>query len=784
MEKQNKINLRLKVCALLLVLTVLAGCFVVFGNDAPMVKAQNKLVVDIHSSVAAGADGTVKLIVNQTCFFSANVADYVGALRYEWRFDDMVISNSSVCEYTFTQADEALHVLSVKVVDEAESVGYASLGLKDPFASYDLYLNTLASSSDYILEPDDLGWYQVFSGKTGVATGAASSNSTLATATILGSMTSGTLLLKGVSFDLALMNSIPRNVSVIENVNGLSRTFINPLDAQGSPYTISVNGANYFAADAKNRICWTSTNADGLITTTLQNGDYVRLTPGIYMVNWIHPSFSNKILEGSGRDNTFLVLKNNTQKTEGGINGIQILNSQNFTLRGFTLNGDFLNRQNYAYTQSGLEITNSSHGLIEDCIFKNWQNNGVNIVQWNIATGNSYDITVRNNKFINCLWNGFSVIHNDVSGSVYNIDVYGNYFEGSNDVALDTSVIGNTGSIWGINYHDNFINGHQNYPNRGNNNGSSNWGIGLEGGSGITVQNNQIWDISYGIKVYGTAFLGAGRTQYGNNTIIDNTIWLNSTLNAYEGIALVSNDNIARGNTIYGGYNYSQCISIGGNNSVVEYNKLIKAGTQQSWGIKENPDGIYPTPNNPTIRFNDVSTFPTGYGIVLSTGTGRVIYGNNGYDKTGVDRLRGIVPSQAGWDFAPANLSYSTDGLISTVTSVADDNLGTWAFSGTYIWDMGVTCNVNVGATITYGTSANTGIRVYLYGSVDGVTYKLLATSTSTVDPIVMTENITCTLPSTFMIDCRYVKLTASSTDGPTHIYLSVADIRAIDIGA
>ena len=87
-----------------------------------------------------------------------------------------------------------------------------------------------------------------------------STNYTQTTLSALNFMTSGVLLLHNVTFNLALFNSIPEHVSVVENINGRERTFGNIADTQGSPYTISVEDTQYYAQDSIGTIRFASTN--------------------------------------------------------------------------------------------------------------------------------------------------------------------------------------------------------------------------------------------------------------------------------------------------------------------------------------------------------------------------------------------------------------------------------------------------------------------------------------------------------------------------------------------
>ncbi len=102
-----------------------------------------------------------------------------------------------------------------------------------------------------------------------------SSNYTKIEQLILEKISSGTIYLKEVPFDLTLMSSIPANVSVICNIDGAISTYINPMSNLGSPYTVLVgsgNNAGYFTVtDSGNRIFLTSSNASYAIQTAVNS---------------------------------------------------------------------------------------------------------------------------------------------------------------------------------------------------------------------------------------------------------------------------------------------------------------------------------------------------------------------------------------------------------------------------------------------------------------------------------------------------------------------------------
>jgi hypothetical protein len=130
-------------------------------------------------------------------------------------------------------------------------------GLEKPFT----YLIRFNSSNNK---------YESINGSTGKIGESGTVKNTVITS-VLNSMTSGTLFLKEVAFDLALFNSIPSGVRVVCSVGDESYTYINSADTKGSPYSINlgtgVNNGYYIVSDKNNQICYVSTSG----TTILQN---------------------------------------------------------------------------------------------------------------------------------------------------------------------------------------------------------------------------------------------------------------------------------------------------------------------------------------------------------------------------------------------------------------------------------------------------------------------------------------------------------------------------------
>jgi len=144
--------------------------------------------------------------------------------------------------------------------------GSSAFKFSVPFTPYEWFVGEFRDNTYYAINGSDWNIMTIVEPWQPVAPWASlSTNLTALTDQCLSVTSSGVVFLKQVAFDLALMNNIPASVSVVENVNGRERTFINSTDSLGSPYTVTVEGANYFAQDTEHRIYLTSTNSTSLI---------------------------------------------------------------------------------------------------------------------------------------------------------------------------------------------------------------------------------------------------------------------------------------------------------------------------------------------------------------------------------------------------------------------------------------------------------------------------------------------------------------------------------------
>lgn len=350
----------------------------------------------------------------------------------------------------------AVSMVSTQQVN-ANSMSTTGYYLATPYSPYDWLIGQYSTGLTYAINGSS--WANMMTWPTPAPWASLTDNSTAVTEAALTATTSGVVYLKGVAFDLALMNSIGDNVAVVESVNGLQRTFINPLDSQGSPYTISVSGVNYLSQDSKGRFCYTSTDGSALWSNTIQsmtNGGSVEIV-GTIMGNasgFTDCGISNIYVFGTGT----LTIPYATDVN------VLYINSPGWQVTGITLNGDFQPNPSYAGIRtdpsatgtlvSGTKIVNCNTGiylqggggrvfnnvvsnstadgittLANDCVIANnlvnvtWSRNGISLVS-------SSRTIVQGNNLINSYQHGIA-LENLGSGTCFNTIIIGNTINGT-----------------------------------------------------------------------------------------------------------------------------------------------------------------------------------------------------------------------------------------------------------------------------------------------------------------------------------------------------------------
>lgn len=447
--------------------------------------------------------------------------------------------------------------------------------LATPYSPYDWLVGKYSTGAVYAINGSNWANLMTFPATTWAAY---ADNETKVQELVLANIDSGVVYLKGVSFNLALMNSIGDNVAVVESVNGLQRTFINPLDSQGSPYTISVSGVNYFAADSENHICLTSTNAATVI-------------------NSINCS------------NTDLYLKGNFSLTDNllfyGIHGVKVYGDAAITFSDST---GIRFGNSYDCTILDLTIIGGGISVYAEPTCINIQVNNLKVYN---ATLQAINIGGNHSTVRNCLVSGGCSEFGIIANSGYQNTVENNHVEnisnGGYAIELAYNSIGNKIS------------------------GNTIYNCGSADGGGIIVlpksstYNTEIVSISKA-KIFDNTILQTKRAIYlvgGGSNTTDNYP-LNET-EIYNNIIEVTNSSFG----IYGGItdvgNTTQLSAIS-----VHDNTIIPASSATTTtGITMN--GV-----NNIIKNNDVSLVSTPINIVNTQWcVNLTIAGNNGYNPVG-----------------------------------------------------------------------------------------------------------------------------------------------------
>jgi hypothetical protein len=159
-------------------------------------------------------------------------------------------------------------VVSVPLAQAELSAATGTYFLAVPPSTFDWLIGQFSSGTYYAINgsswDDPLNVYQWIGGGESSAPWAAYKNDASAVEELcLAATSSGTIYLKEVPFDYNL--TIPADVQVIENMNGLTRVFIDATETVGGPYTVAadtVNSGYYLVQDRDNRYIDTFTSGN------------------------------------------------------------------------------------------------------------------------------------------------------------------------------------------------------------------------------------------------------------------------------------------------------------------------------------------------------------------------------------------------------------------------------------------------------------------------------------------------------------------------------------------
>jgi hypothetical protein len=170
-------------------------------------------------------------------------------------------------------------------VASANSLATTGYYLATPYSPYDWLIGKFSTGTTYAINGSN--WANMMTWPTPAPWADYAGNSSAVIEAALAASTAGTVYLKEVAFDYDC--TIPANVQVIENLNGLTRVFVDDSESQGSPYTVSVDTVNptfYTVQDCADRyiISWTSTNASYVFNSALATNNKVHVKDGIYTI--------------------------------------------------------------------------------------------------------------------------------------------------------------------------------------------------------------------------------------------------------------------------------------------------------------------------------------------------------------------------------------------------------------------------------------------------------------------------------------------------------------------
>jgi hypothetical protein len=272
------------------------------------------------------------------------------------------------------------------VAPTSKAMGTATTGyiLDTPVSDFDYLIGQYSDGNYYAINGST--WDNLVSGVGSTAWAGYTSNYTKLEELALSSLDTGIIALKETYFNYSL--TIPENVTVLESVNGLERSFINSANTQGSPYTVSVDTVDstyYVCKDFAGRFIndFTSTNASYTVNSALDG-----LTAG-------RTSQETVCLQGNfTQTHSFVVSSHTKLHLDGkvtladGANCDQIVNAHptafdsDIEIEGGTYDG---NGDEQSGASSGLVLTTATEDTssdvtrIHDISFHGQKTNGITI---------------------------------------------------------------------------------------------------------------------------------------------------------------------------------------------------------------------------------------------------------------------------------------------------------------------------------------------------------------------------------------------------------------------
>jgi|GEM_PF-3353530 hypothetical protein len=151
-----------------------------------------------------------------------------------------------------------------------------------------------------------------------------------------------------------------------------------------------------------------------------------------------------------------------------------------------------------------------------------------------------------------------------------------------------------------------------------------------------------------------------------------------------------------------------------------------------------------------------------------------------------IDRLAGVLATQASWDVAPTNLANATDGDPATSTDIGTiNNVASYTAGAGYIlFDMIAIYTVDIkGLLLAGGAGAYQSCGPIIAASLDNVTYHYVNPGIVNNIAWVFANNGTVSVSVSGYARCRYIKLTMGNIGIMQNLFLGITEIKALDFG-
>jgi parallel beta-helix repeat protein len=431
---------------------------------------------------------------------------------------------------------------SLVFTGQVQSNSTATTGyyLATPYSPYDWLISNYSTGLVYAINGSN--WANMMTFPTPAPWAAHAGNSTAVIEAALAATTSGTIYLKGVNFNYSL--TVPENVAVIENVNGLTRVFANSANSEGSPFTVSVDtrvSGYYMVADRMGRIIsdWTSTNDTALRNTVYSNmvaGETLFFRKGAYTINGTTHVKSGTTTIGESENGVVFTASSDISAYLGVQHagaGFIVDKTSNTTMRDFTVKMNYYGSGIYVNDSINPTFTGITIDQGKDSPKSTFATSGHDMVVSFNVTNLVVDDCLMTNGYDDCLQLGEESAY--AASIMYYPTVTNSIFRDTIDIANHTNSAGIevANSVGAVIEGNTVIN--------------RTVGIAFHGGQQSTfasVKNNKIYNSSLGTyPVSGTLDLqGIGilvQEIVQNSEIKDNLIDASASLGAYFSAGLV-----------------------------------------------------------------------------------------------------------------------------------------------------------------------------------------------------------------------------------------------------